>query len=74
MVEVRYKGETYLCFDEKVLQEQLIQEGIKPNRIIEKAWDPETIRIVMEGLVWSVNGYILGKIFDRIPQLFRKKE
>ena len=74
MVNLTIKGVEYECKDEKALAEELRAEGIEPNRIIEKYFDPEVTRIFLEQGVWMVNGYVLSKILDRIPNLFNKKD
>ena len=71
MVEFNLNGETYICEEEDSLEKELRKEGLSPNRINESI-DLEITKIVVNGLLWSVNGYVLGKIFDRVPSLFKK--
>tara|TARA_Y100000310_G_scaffold260604_1_gene269614 strand:- start:414 stop:641 length:228 start_codon:yes stop_codon:yes gene_type:complete len=75
MVEVKINDETYICEDEKELIKEFRKEGLSPEiqiREIIKV-DPETIKLLVNGSMWALNGYVLSKILDRVPSLFKKE-
>jgi len=74
MVKLRINGQLYECNDEKSFTKELRKEGLEPTCKIKEIFDPETMRIIVENSLWMVNGYVLSKILDRVPDLFKKKE
>ena len=69
MAYVTIRGIEYEIIDEAGLLAALEAEDTSDSHA-----KGALIELVLANTVWMVSGYVLGKILDRMPELFRKKE